>query len=189
MKKLLFFAAIALCSLKGLQAQEKSNAIKFNPLSFLGGVDLLSYERVIGEKSSVVLGGGYGGFKLGDVKYNSTGVMLQYRMYFSEALDGWYGGANVQYRGGKVEVGHSSFSFDDNTTSDSEELKFNSFGGGIKIGHQWAWNSGFTLDLNLGVNYSSFSYDLNEGQENFYEDTLEGGGTLPTFGFALGYAW
>ena len=68
--------------------------------------------------------------------------------------------------------------------SDDSEVSFNSFKIGAKFGHQWVWNSGFSLDLNLGVAYNTFKYS-----ENTYLESLQGSGVLPNLGLALGYSF
>ena len=109
---------------------------------------------------------------------------MQYRYYFSEAIDGWYVGGGVQYQSGSVEI-EGGAEIDGGILIDSENIDFGAFGVGAKGGHQWAWNSGFTLDLNIGVNFTSFSYD--EIPESAIE--LRDSGIVPAFGLALGYAW
>lgn len=180
MKKFFLVGALALC---GAMSAQK-NSVKANPFALLGGSDLVSYERAIGGNSTVGVGAGIGGFKLGGVKYSQAGGSVFYRYYFGEALKGWYGHGGVSYSGGKVKTENSGFSFDGNTIREnSEDVKFGAFGAQVKAGYQWVWNSGFTLDLNAGVGYSSFSYD---GDASI---GLKGSGILPTLGVALGYSF
>ena len=183
MKKIILTVA-AVLAFGFANAQE--NVIKVNPLSILGGTDLLSYEVKLGEKTSFLVGAGIGGFKIGDAKYSNMGAEVQYRYYFNEALKGFYGGGQVGYSSGKVEMGNG-FSFDQNgnSTTTSEETKFGSFKVGAKGGYQWIWGSGFSLDLNLGIAYNSFKYKDSDSSNS----TLKGSGVLPNFGFGLGYAF
>lgn len=177
MKKVLLVGALALFG--AVNAQQ--NSIKANPFALLGGSDLVSYERAIGGNSTVGISGGIGGFKLGDVKYSQAGGGAFYRYYFREALKGWYGHGGVSYNGGKVKTSGVSF---ESVTVEESETKFSSFGVQGKVGYQWVWNSGFTLDLNAGIAYSSFSYDNKE--ENL---GLKASGILPALGVALGYSF
>ena len=167
-------------------ASAQENVVKVNPLSILGGTDLVSYELKIGEKSSFVVGAGIGGFKIGDAKYSNLGGEVQYRFYFNEALRGFYAGGQAGYSSGKVEVGNS-YSFDENgnATSSTSETKFGSFKVGAKGGYQWIWGSGFSLDLNLGLAYNNFNYKDSDSSTS----TLKASGVLPNFGFGLGYAF
>lgn len=183
MKKIVLTAISTLFSLVSF-AQDYSNAIKANPLALFGGVDLVSYERAFSEHSTGIVGVGTGGFNFADVKYSASGGTLQYRYYFREAIDGWYLGAGVQYQTGSVEI-EGGAEIEGETLIDDESIDFSAFGGGIRGGRQWAWDSGFTLDLNLGINLASFSYD--EEPQSAIE--LRETGIVPAFGLALGYAW
>lgn len=49
MKKVLLIAVFIICGLWSVNAQE--NVVKVNPIAVLGGTDLVSYERVIGDQS------------------------------------------------------------------------------------------------------------------------------------------
>ena len=88
MKKTIFIAIIALASFGTLNAQE--NIIKANPLAILGGTDLVSYERALGDQTSILVSGAIGGFKFSSIQYKTYGGGLQYRYYFNEVFDGWY---------------------------------------------------------------------------------------------------
>lgn len=179
MKKVIL-SAIAVFTFGVVSAQDVSNSIKVNPLSLIGGgTDLLSYEFKAGEKSSILIGAGTGGFKLGGTKYSNSGAEVQYRFYFGDALDSWYAAPQVGYNTGKVK-------FDDVFEGgESEDLKFSSLKLGAKFGHQWAFDSGFTIDLNIGAAYRNFKY---KGDSTASEG-LKASGVLPNLGFALGYSF
>lgn len=183
MKKVLF-ATFAVLGILSANAQER--IVKVNPLSVLGGTDLVSYEQKLGEHSSFLIGAGVGGFKIGDAKYSNLGGELQYRYYFEESLQGFYAGGQAGYNSGKVKF-ENSYSFDSNgnATNTTNETNFSAFKIGAKGGYQWIWDSGISLDLNLGVAYNNFSYKNNDGAFS----TLKASGVLPNFGFGLGYAF
>ncbi|MDY3343896.1 DUF3575 domain-containing protein [Riemerella anatipestifer] len=182
MKKLFLAGALALFG--AVNAQQ--NSVKVNPFALLGGTDMVTYERAIGGSSSVGVGAGIGGFKIGDVKYKNAGASAFYRYYFGDtALKGWYGMGIVSYSGGKVTSGGNTISFDGSSLQvEKTEIKYGSFGAGVRAGYQWLWNSGFTLDLNAGLGYSSFDYDSKESTLG-----LKASGVLPAFGVALGYSF
>jgi len=182
MKKIILTAA-AVFAFGFANAQE--NIIKANPLSVLGGTDLLSFEHKIGEHSSAVLGLGYGGFKIGDAKYTNMGAEVQYRYYFDEALKGFYAGGQIGYTSGKVTLDGFSFDSNFNLVSSSNETTFSSLKVGAKGGYQWVWTSGFSLDLNLGLAYNNFTYKSSDAAFS----SLKASGVLPNFGFGLGYAF
>lgn len=182
MKKIIL-TAIAVCAFGFANAQE--NIIKANPLALLGGTDMVSFEHKLGDNSSVLLGAGIGGFKIGDAKYSNMGAEVQYRYYFNEALKGFYAGGQVGYSSGKVKIeGFPTFNGSSLVTT-TNETNFGSFKLGGKGGYQWVWDSGFSLDLNVGVAYNNFSYKNSDASFS----TLKASGVLPNFGFALGYAF
>ena len=177
MKKLLLIVFAVLGSM-AVNAQD--NVVKINPLSILGGSDLISYERYLTDHTSGVISAGFGGFKIGGFKYKSAGAGLQYRYYLSESLFGFYGGAVLAFHKGKVE------SKDELNLGTASDTKFSSFGGGLKVGYQWIWDSGFSLDLNLGASYKKFNYDSTADESSI---GLKGNGIGPTLGLGLGYAF
>ncbi|MGM9478635.1 DUF3575 domain-containing protein [Pedobacter sp. GSP4] len=176
MKKTLL--SLLTAALLGFAAQAQTIAIKANPLALLGGTDLVSGEFKIGDNSSVSAGLGAAGYKISGSKYSSFGGEAQYRYYFRESLHGWYVGAKAGYLAGKVKV--QGF-FDEK----EYETKYGSLNAGVKGGYQWAFDSGFVIDLNLGAAYSSFKYDDNDGAFS----SLKGSGILPNLGFGLGFAF
>lgn len=95
-------------------------------------------------------------------------------------MKGWYGHCGVSYSGGKVKQDAIYF---DGEKLTSDDIKYGSFGLQVKAGYQWVWNSGFTLDLNAGLGYSSFNYDGGDALG------LKASGVLPAIGVALGYSF
>ncbi len=190
MKKLLLLGAFAISGI----AMAQENSIKANPVALLGGTDLISFEHKLGDHFSGVVGGGYGGFKLGGYKYNSYGGGLQGRYYFTEAMTGFYGALVADYIGGKVKIEEMNFSFMGMGTETSggakTEINFSGFGGGVRAGYQWIFDSGFTLDVNVGAAYRSYNYKWNNSaEEATYQDTLKGNGVLPTGAVGIGYSF
>ncbi|MDQ1161957.1 hypothetical protein QE422_002325 [Chryseobacterium sp. SORGH_AS 447] len=190
MKKLLLLSAFAISGI----AMAQENSIKANPVALLGGTDLISFEHKLGDHFSAVVGGGYGGFKLGGYKYNSYGAGLQGRYYFTEAMTGFYAAVVADYIGGKVKIENMGFSFmamdEDASANYKSEVNFSGFGGGVRAGYQWIFDSGFTLDVNLGAAYRSYNYKWNNvAEEETYEDSLKGNGVLPTGSVGIGYSF
>ncbi len=149
----------------------------------LGGTDLLAYEVGVGEHSAIQCGFGYGGFKIGSFKYNSYGLGLQYRFYFREAIRGFYSNIGAAYLFGTTTI--ENWDIDGNDL----ELKFSSPSGFLGIGHQWAWDSGFVLVLNLKGSYSNFSYTWPDDIDEDDNLALRASGILPRFTLAIGYAF
>lgn len=177
MKKVLFVAAMALMSF-GVNAQE--NVIKVNPLGLAFGAAELGYERVLNENSSVELALAYSSsdatFSSGEVeKATGFGVEGKYKFYFSSskgAPRGWYAAPVATYASASAK-------------SSGDSGKVSIFAVGAVAGHQWIFggrNSGFALDLNLGVQYISASTSGSISGVSI-------DGILPRLGLALGYAW
>ncbi|MDQ1096368.1 MULTISPECIES: DUF3575 domain-containing protein [Chryseobacterium] len=190
MKKLLLVGALVIYGI----AMAQENSIKANPAALLGGTDLVSFEHKFGDRISGVVGAGYGGFKLGGYKYNSYGGGLQGRYYFDEAMTGFYGALVADYLSGKVEIDENGFNFNFGDTEASggskTEINFSGFGGGLRVGYQWIFDSGFTLDLNVGASYRAYNYKWNNSAEEAeYEGSLKGNGILPTGSVGLGYSF
>jgi hypothetical protein len=137
-------------------------------------LDLVSYERAIGDQTSFVVSGSIGGFSVGATKYSSYGGGIQYRYYFNEVLNGFYGAGVAGFKSGKITY-DSSLS--------TEDTKYTNLLFGVKVGKQWLFDSGFTIDLNLGMNYRTFNYDLDN------TTGLKANGAIPSFGLGFGYAW
>lgn len=169
MKKLLLVGALALFG--AVNAQQ--NSVKVNPFAILGGSDMVSYERAIDENSTIGVGTGFSSYKVMDAKYSSIAASVFYRYYFKEALKGWYANAGVNYYNGKT------------TLEGYADNKYNSFGVSGKMGYQFLWDSGFTLDLNAGLTYRNYKYDNADVDSN----TFKASGVGPAFGIALGYSW
>lgn len=180
MKKLLLTAIVVMFALSNVKAQE--NVIKANPIGLAFGAAQFSYERALNEKSAFELSLAYSSVKANfnssvgdDTKINGIGAEGKYKLYFSSSNDaprGWYA-APV--------IGFSSIS----GKSGSEEGKVSLFAGGAVAGYQWVFgggNTGFALDLNLGVQYLNV-----KTSGDISGITLDG--ILPRLGLSLGYAW
>lgn len=163
------------------KAQDPQNVIKVNPLGALFGAANLGYERVLGEKTSIEITPSFGTLNFGGLKYSSVGLGADYRFYHSKEKNaplGFYIAPGLQYSGGKISA------TDD--FGNSADVKFSSFSVKGVLGRQWIWDSGFTIDLNGGVSYSTFNYS---GGSNLQGLTFKGSGIIPTLSFALGYAF
>jgi Protein of unknown function (DUF3575) len=176
-------ATVGAFAQKGGSEGGPQNVIKVNPLGLIFGAANVAYERALNEKSSIVIAPSFGGFKLGGFKYSQFGLGAEYRFYLSKtktAPEGFYAAPGLGFTTGKTKV-------EDFFGSGSEpEAKFTSFGGKVVIGNQWIFNSGFTIDLNGGISYQSFSYKDNE---NTLFTGLKGNGIFPSLAFSIGYAF
>jgi len=154
----------------------QKQSVKANPLAFFGGSDLVSYERAINKNMSGLIGVGLSSFSVGSYNYSSFGLEVQSRYYFKEAIQGFYGGGQIGFNSGTVELNSPYLS--------SSDLTFTSFRIGGKAGYQWIWGSGLTVDLNVGYGINTFSYSSSDAILG-----LSSSGAFPNLGFGIGYSF
>jgi len=154
MKRTLFItlAFVSLASLTSL-AQDAKNAFKINPLSALFRTGSVFYEHKLSEKASFQLGAAYLGLKIEDVKFSGFSVTPEYRYYPKEnALSGLYIGPYLRYQNLTVK-------------DEMNKGSYSSVGGGVVLGRQWAYKSGFVLDLFFGPSYNAGKVKADDGSE------------------------
>ncbi len=171
---------IAAVNIAVAQETAPKNVVKINPLGVLFGSANLAYERALTEKSSFLIAPSFGFFKLSGAKYSSFGLGAEYRFYLSKtktAPAGLFVAPGAGYTGGSVKV--------DDGQGGTSKTNFSAYYIKGILGHQWIWDSGFTLDLNGGIQYIGFSYK--DDGSNF--STLKASGILPVIGLSIGYAF
>lgn len=170
MKKLIISLTLIVFAL-GLHAQ--SNVIKTNPLGLAFGNFNVTYERVISSSSSILIRGQYM-YKLLGIKVNLGGVGLGYRYYITHVKKPVPSGFYVNPQ--------ASFSFGSVADDNDVMVSANAFGIGAELGYQWAWESGFVLDLGIGpmYNFASASSGNDVGSID---------GFFPSATLAIGYAF
>jgi hypothetical protein len=127
----------------------KKHIVKTNLLSTLTRAASLSYENVLGNKSSIQAGAYYGKSQmLGGIERVS--FTTEYRKYFSSQknpLVGMYLAPYLKYQQlTDREEGRS-----DELTAQAE---IHTMGGGLLIGRQWIAKKGFTVDMYAGAGYN-----------------------------------
>ena len=170
MKKLIISLALIVFAL-GAHAQ--NNVIKTNPLGLAFGNFNLTFERVISPSSSVLIRGQYM-YKLLGIKVNMGGLGVGYRYYITHAKKPVPSGFYVNPQ--------AAFSFGSVADNNDVMISANTFGIGAELGYQWAWESGFVLDLGIGPMYNFASGTSGE-------DTGKIDGFLPSATLAIGYAF
>jgi len=183
MKKILFaFAIVAASFAANAQEIAPKQVIKINPLGALFGAANLTYEKAINDKSSFGISPSFGFFSTGGYKYTTFGIGGEYRVYLSKtktAPTGLYVGPGVGYSFGKAKWDEDIFG-----NEEGDKITVSGISARGVIGHQWIWNSGFTLDLNGGVQYFNLKASGND------EPLFSGfSGVLPTIGVAIGYGF
>lgn len=171
MKKLLAALPLMLFIAVGAQAQSYNAIIKTNPIGLAFGNFNATYEHILNEKSSVLGSLNYRYSLLG-LDVSAFGIGGAYRYYFTHANKDVPSGFYVN-----PQVGITFGSF--------EDFNYGTLGIGAEIGYQWAWDSGFVLDLGIGPNFTS----LFGGYEDIDFDTDGATFISPSLTIAIGYAW
>lgn len=119
-----------------------------------------------------------------DSKTSGFGFSPEYRFYLSKNKPGISG----VYAGPFASVNFLTYQNKQYGTSGYTNIKYKAtlFGGGVVFGHQWAWQSGFALDLNLGLGFKSVDY--NNRPSNYYSEDFNEG-FIPRLGVGIGYAF
>lgn len=169
MKKLIIFLVLIALAF-GAHAQ--NNVIKTNPLGLAFGYFNATYERVLGTSSSILIRGQYM-YKIFGVKVGLGGVALGYRYYITHVKKPVPSGFYINPQ--------AVYSFGSMNDFNGENVSLSTIGVGAELGYQWAWESGFVLDLGIGPMYTFIN-----GQG---ADISIGSGFGPTATLAVGFAF
>lgn len=161
---------VAVCFSANAQQQ---NVIKTNPFSLAFGNFNATYERVLNSSSSFLVQGNYM-YKLFGLDVTAGGLGLGYRYYFTHA--------KKQVPSGFYVNPEAGFSLGSVKYADGTKASFSTFGVGAELGYQWAWTSGFTLDLGVGPTYQFLTGKDTSG-------FAKTSGILPALTVAIGYAF
>lgn len=178
MRKISLVLAFVAATVAANAQEGRMNAIKLNPLSLAVLTANISYERAIGEKTSVQLGAFYSGFSLSGLKYSGWGVTPEFRYYLSgEALNGFYAAPFGRYQ---------SFNLSEKETG--LKTTMSTIGGGAIIGFQRMGDSGFTFDIFAGPSYNKAKFKEESDEEEF---NVSGGvaGFGVRFGLTVGFGF
>lgn len=171
MKKAIIFCLFVACTYGTANAQAYQNVIKTSPIGLAFGNFNVTYERPINEKSSIIGKANYFYQFLG-VDVNTFGLGGAYRYYFTHAKKdvptGFYVNPQVGFQFGS-----------------SDDVNYGVLSFGAELGYQWAWDSGFVLDLGIGPNFSSLSGDYEDIAFDESDNTI----VLPSVTIAIGYAF
>lgn len=162
-----FLLIIALFVFSFSYSQNGPNIVKVNPLGLVFGSFNATFEHALNESSSFEVGANY--FNWSNLDLAGYGAEVAYRFYFSknnEAPEGIFASPFLSVNG-------LTYTYD----GDSEDSSFG-FGGGVKAGYQWVWDSGLALDLFFGYGYTKINFDKAD---------YEYSGGLPRLGLSLGY--
>ena len=170
MKKLII--SLSLIAL-AFGAHAQNNVIKTNPLGLAFGNFNATYERVLGTSSSILIRGQYM-YKIFGVKVGLGGVGLGYRYYITHVKKPVPGGFYINPQ--------AVYSFGSLYDVNDEKISGTTLGIGAELGYQWAWESGFVLDLGIGPMYNFASASSGNDVGNI-------DGFFPSATLAIGYAF
>ncbi len=151
----------------GYTLHAQKAVIKTSPLGLAFGNFNATYEHILNESSSVLVRASYF-YKLLGVDVSSFGIGGGYRYYITHSKVDVPSGFYIQ-----PQIGFAFGGVDD--------LNYNTFRIGGEIGYQWAWSSGFVLDIGIGPSYLNLSGD---------SDVIgfdSSSGIFPTATLAVGY--
>lgn len=181
MKKLLFFT-IFIILFSGI-SNAQTNNIKFNITNLAVATYTLSFEHVVGAKTSLQLGVLYTGYKISGTSWSGLGIMPELRLYFSgkDAPHGIYFAPCLRYQ---------NFTFKSTDVLGVEaKASASSFGGGAVIGAQGLFfNDVLVIDAYLGLVYLAGSVKVTEGSASDLS-TGSATGILPRIGLNIGFAF
>lgn len=155
-------------------SQDFTNVIKTSPIGLAFGNFNATYEKVLNTKSSVLFSASYM-YKLLGADISAGGVGAGYRYYFTHAK-------RVVPTGFWV-MPEADFAFGSVKDANDKKKSITTFSAGAQIGYQWAWDSGFTLDLGIGPHYTIINGDV-DNTEISSKNSITPAATL-----AIGFAF
>ena len=161
---------------------KKRTIITVNPMIVIQGLYLLHIETAIGNSGGIAVNAGGMFAGLGDMSLSAGILGFEYNIYFqNRALNGWYVGPifNMLFIGETIK--HYDYSQMPPVES-TQSLSAFVFQAGGHAGYRWIWDSGFTLDLNLGLGYIGGNIAALGSGFTF-------SGVFPVGGCDLGFAW
>ncbi len=172
MRKTIAIGVVMLIASSAAFSQAYDHVMKTNPIGLAFGNINVTYEHILNEKSSLHSSINYQYSLLG-VKVNSFGVEGGYRYYFTHSKkdvpSGFYIQPQAAFTAGK-----------DETDTSYSALRF-----GAEVGYQFAFESGFVLDLGLGPYFTNLFGDYADTDFDVDGSFL----VLPSITIAVGYAW
>jgi hypothetical protein len=186
MKKSSLILSLVLClGLFGVKtaSAQKQNVLKLNPLSLAVGNVSLSYERILSEKTSFQIQGGYWlGGSIGTTKFSGMSITPEFRFYVSdnERPKGFYLAPFARYQSITAKA-------KDDANSSATLTRI---GGGAAFGYQFLFGKTVTWDIFTGPQFlsNSVKYKNSEDEGNLDLDRMTGNFGL-RFGTTIGFAF
>lgn len=172
MKKIILSLLLVTALLSNIvMAQEVKNTFKINPLSALFRTGSLFYERTVSPQSALQLGFAFTGLKLNETKFSGLALTPEYRYFIKKkAPAGIYVAPFAKYQNYTL-------------TGGEDKGTYTSFGGGLSLGRQWVYQSGFVMDMFFGPSFNFGTYKAESGSQQV---DVKGG--IDGFGLRVGIA-
>jgi hypothetical protein len=168
-------------------AVAQGNIIKVNPLSPIARTGNFSYERVIGEKSTIQMGVFYTSMKYAGDGFSGLAITPEYRYYAKAAGEGFYIAPYARYWDLKVSVEESSL-------DTKAKVGVSLLSVGVNAGTQMAVGKRLKVDLFIGPQYistikTSASVSAGGDSEKVSDIGFLGGGLWLRAGMNFGLAF
>ena len=184
MKKLFFAVVIAAFTMTSAFGQME---VKINPLGAMFGRPDISGEYIVSDVFGVEAGVSFAFGKatgvssnlFGDATQSGLGFKVAGKYYFSpdDGGDGWYGGIYLRQESLKITY---------DSANQNSDYTSNVFAGGVEFGKKWVYDSGFLIELALGVGRPfSEKREFSNSNSDYNEDFKIG--IDLTGKFAIGY--
>lgn len=181
MKKLFILTLLVLVSFRIYSQSEEKFAIKINPLSVFLSTGSMFFEGKLNNRTSLQMGVAYTGLELGDLKYNGIILTPEVRFYAKQrSISGFYIAPYLRYQNFNISL---------EDPASNSEMVYKSFGGGLLLGRQWVYSSGFVFDLFAGPSYNNgdITYKSGDRKEDDFAFGLKGSGIR--VGIAIGFGF
>jgi hypothetical protein len=180
MKKVLTLVCFVAAALVTKAQYQPKNTLKMNPVSVLVKTGNISYERAINKSQSAQLGAFYSNIGLGSLKYQGFGITPEYRFYINsneqKVMNGGYVAPFLRYQ---------QFSLSEKESTN--KARFETFGGGVVMGWEKRFPSGFVVDLFAGPSYNHVQFKSGDESDFSIKGGMKGFG-LRT-GISLGFTF
>lgn len=190
MKKLYVIVAASLMLAFTNQTMAQSNAVKLNIFSLAISTYNVSYERAIDDMHTAQIGFYYLNWGK-DTKFTGFGITPEFRIYFDEALSGYYVAPFLRYQNYTLSSTYTDLDTAGNWVDRTAKGTLNTFGAGVLAGHQWLLGEHFTIDMFIGPVYNAGSAKVSDDSDDpdyeFSTGSFDGFGIRwgVTFGFAF----
>lgn len=162
LQKMLCLLGVLSCT--SLAAHAQHSVVKINPLSLVIATGNVSFERAVGNKTSLQLGAYYGSLTYENVRYTGLGLTPELRIYpFREALRGIFVGPYARFSNLVARGEDYTTSSGGQLVTTHDESVLNALGGGAVGGYQRIFGQHVALELFLRFGYNAGTAKIKSG--------------------------